>query len=518
MSSTKEKLLKKQVRRDTKMREQQENGIAIRIPHPNIQYIRKEKRKATPNRKSEFKTVEEEANARQVAVEAQIMVFRRMLPTILKGISNIRDPRRKGSVRHKMRVLMLYGVLMFVHQIASRRKVNDKMTKPEFVDTMKAIFPEIDTIPHADTLADLLEEMEVDRLEDITVDLIRELMRSKKFIRSLQDRRYIVAMDGSGKYSRDWQFSMECLHRKKHGSDGEKYFVYVLEAVLVLGNGVSLPFMSEFLENGEYDFSDKNKKQDCELKSFKRLAERLKKNFPGTRLVLVLDGLYPNGPVFTICRRNKWDFMITLKDGSLKDVWANARGLRKLETGNVKRQIYGTRRQTFLWVNNVEHRYEYINGQGKKVYMVEKLNIVVCNESWIEHTRDGDVKMKVKFAWVSNREITADNVHRRCNLIGRYRWFIENNVFQVEKCRGYNYEHSYSYNWQAMKGFHHLMHVAHILNNLVLNTEYLWEYVKKHGFCNTMEFLYESWVGRWIDGKKVERLIKEDNWQLRFVF
>mgnify|MGYP000595606564 CR=1 FL=1 len=517
MSRTKEKLLKKQAQRDAEMKGQEERGDAIRVPSPVIQYIKKEKRDATPNRKSEFKTVEEEADARQAAVETQVLVFRRMLPTILKGISNIKDPRRKGSVRHKMRVLVLYGILMFVHQIASRRKVNDKMSKPEFVESMKTIFPEIESIPHADTLADLLEDMEVDRLEDITVSLVRELMRSKKFIRSLQDRRYIVAMDGSGKYSRDWQFSMECLHRKK--PDGsEKYFVYVLEAALILGNGMSLPFMSEFLDNGEYDFSDKDKKQDCELKAFKRLAERLKKNFPGTRFALVLDGLYPNGPVFTICRRNKWDYMITLKDGSLKEIWANALGLRKLETENVKKQIYGDRVQEFWWANDMEHVFEYTNDKGKKVYMMEKVNLVVCNESWTEHTREGDIVKKVKFAWVSGRRITAENVHRRCNLIGRYRWFIENNVFQTEKCRGYHYQHSYSYNWQAMKGFHHLMHIAHILNNLVLNTEYLWEYVKKYGFGNVLEFLYETWIGRWIDGEKVGKLIEEDNWQLRFVF
>lgn len=518
MSKTKEKLLKKQAQREAKLQDGENNGVAIRVPHPYIPYIKKEKRDAMPNRKSEFKTVEEEKNARQAAVESQIMVFRRMLPRILKGISNIKDPRRKGSVKHKMRVLMLYGILMFVHQIASRRKVNDKMTKPEFVETMRAIFPEIDTIPHADTLADLLEVMEVDRLEDITVDLIRELMRNKKFIRSLQDRRYIVAVDGSGKYSRDWQFSTECLHKKKREGGGKKYFVYVLEAALILGNGVSLPFMSEFLNNGEYDFSDRDKKQDCELKAFKRLADRLKKNFPGIRLVLVLDGLYPNGPIFRICRKYNWDFMITLKDGSLKDVWDDAKGIRKLEPENTRKQVYGNREQDFWWANQVEHRYEYINEQGKKISRTEKIHVVVCNESWIEHTRDGDVLKKVKFAWVSDVEITLKNVHRRCNLIGRYRWFIENNVLQVEKCRGYNYEHSYSYNWNAMKGFHHLMHIAHILNNLVLNTEYLWEYVKKHGFGNTLEFLYETWIGRWIDGEKVERLIKEDNWQLRFVF
>ncbi len=159
MSRTKEKLLKKQVQRDSEMKVQEEKGVAIRVPYPVINYIKKEKRDATPNRKSEFKTVEEEADARQAAVETQVMVFRRMLPTILKGISNIKDPRRKGSVRHKMRVLVLYGILMFVHQIASRRKVNDKMSKPKFVESMKTIFPEIESIPHADTLADLLEEM-----------------------------------------------------------------------------------------------------------------------------------------------------------------------------------------------------------------------------------------------------------------------------------------------------------------------------------------------------------------------
>lgn len=126
--------MKKQMQSETKLQGRENDGVAIRVSHPVIQYIKKEKRDSMPNHKSEFKTVEEEADARQAAVETQVMVFRRMLPTILKGISNIKDPRRKGSIRHKLRVMMLYGILMFVHQIASRRKVNDKMSKPEFVE------------------------------------------------------------------------------------------------------------------------------------------------------------------------------------------------------------------------------------------------------------------------------------------------------------------------------------------------------------------------------------------------
>ncbi len=51
-------------------------------------------------------------------------------------------------------------------------------------------------------------------------------------------------------------------------------YVYVLEANLVLPNGVTLPLLSEFLSYGEGDPDDH--KQDCELKAFYRLAARLK--------------------------------------------------------------------------------------------------------------------------------------------------------------------------------------------------------------------------------------------------
>ncbi|WP_044665411.1 hypothetical protein [Syntrophaceticus schinkii] len=44
----------------------------------------------------------------------------------------------------------------------------------------------------------------------------------------------------------------ECYpHRRVQGKDGEhhQYYAYVLEAVLILSNGMVLPLMSEFLEN-----------------------------------------------------------------------------------------------------------------------------------------------------------------------------------------------------------------------------------------------------------------------------
>ena len=57
-------------------------------------------------------------------------------------------------------------------------------------------------------------------------------------------------------------------------SHGLQQYVYVLEANLVLHNGVTLPLLSEFLSHSEGD--PDNQKQDCEQRAFHRLAARLK--------------------------------------------------------------------------------------------------------------------------------------------------------------------------------------------------------------------------------------------------
>jgi len=60
-----------------------------------------------PNRKSPWKTVEEEQNARQLAAEAQINAWRAILPGLLEKFARLKDPRRPGSIRHKLIVLMV---------------------------------------------------------------------------------------------------------------------------------------------------------------------------------------------------------------------------------------------------------------------------------------------------------------------------------------------------------------------------------------------------------------------------
>ncbi len=82
------------------------------------------------NAKSPYQTPEEEQEAREAAAAAQLTVWRQHLPDLFKKLAQIPDPRRPGSIRHRLTGLLFYGLLLFVFQWASRREANRNATSP----------------------------------------------------------------------------------------------------------------------------------------------------------------------------------------------------------------------------------------------------------------------------------------------------------------------------------------------------------------------------------------------------
>ncbi|MBW1997650.1 MAG: transposase family protein [Deltaproteobacteria bacterium] len=449
---------------------------------------------AIPNRKCAYKTVEEEQKARQDATTEQIRIFRAKLPVLLTRLSKIEDPRNPRKIKYRHTLLMIYGILIFVFQMASRREANREMTRPMFMENLKLLFPELEDLPHNDTLYRLLARVDVGGIESALMELVRKMIRNKKFVRYLVDNRYPIAIDGTQKCVRDVLWSEQCLEREVGKGDDThmQYYVYVLEASLAFAGGMTIPLMSEFLSYTEGD--TERKKQDCERKAFKRLARRLKDAFGHLPIMVLLDGLYPNGPIMQLCRKNKWDFMIVLQDKSLKSVWEEYEGLKKLESKNHLCTTWGNRRQSFHWVNGIEYYYG-VHDRKRQI-----VHVVVCTESWEEIARDCAevVRNKSRHAWISSKPLTGGNVHERCNLGARHRWGIESGIL-VEKRHGYHYEHVFSYNWNAMKGYHYLMRLGHLINILAIYSERLVKMVRELGVRGFIRFVRETISGPWLD-------------------
>lgn len=508
MSRTKERKLRQQREKEEKLREQIRTG-QVRY----VRYEQRNKKSAMPNRINMAESPEAELEDRQDTVERATVVYRQMLPSLLKKLSRIKDPRNPNKITHKMTVLLLYGMLMFVYQTGSRRETNRTMSRIMF-ENLKAMFPELETLPHADTLARLLAVIDVSEIQECMAELLKDLIKRKKFKNYLLKKNYLIAIDGTQKFYRNYQWDDKCLHRNV-GSETktEQYYVYVLESVLILSNGITLPLYSLFLDNK--DWIKGETKQDCEQRAFYRLAKKIKKLFRNSRITIVVDGLYACGPVIKTCLENKWNYMIVLKEDCLKTVWEDAKGLMKLEPENSLHVKWGDRDQEYRWANHIE--YEFNDGKRTR-YLI--LHVVTCHETWLqEHNRStGKVEQKeTRYAWLSSKPLSERNVFERCTKIGRYRWKIENNIL-TEKHHGYNYEHCYSYTWNAMQGYHYLMKIGRLLNVLAVNSELLAEKVEALGVQGFIKFLKNACAGCVLDANRIREAVnRKRQWRLALI-
>ena len=474
--------------------------------------IRKPSHTTRPNRTSRYETVEQEQQARSEALIEEARLIRQQLPILLKELSQIPDPRKPLLLRHKLTTLMVYGILMFVLHSGSRRKTNESMSAPAMKEALQALIPELESIPHHDTLYRLLARIDPLRIEKAHVALLRSLIRDKKFVDYLVEGCYLIAIDGTQKMVRRVLPDDEWLQRQvgAEGSRWTQYYVYVLEANLVLSNGVSIPLMSEFLNYREGD--NERDKQDCEQRGFFRLARRLKRAFPRLPIMLLLDGLFAGGPTMDRCRDYGWHFMIVLQDASLPQVWQECEGLSKLlEAEDRLKQRWADREQSFELFNQIDYRW----GDNDKKHLL--IHVALCHESWEEVNGEGTrVSRCGTWAWISDRPFSRQTAHVRCNLGGRHRWGIEEGIL-VEKRQGYDYEHCYALDWNAMCGYHRLMRIGHLLNVLACHASTLIEAVKERGAQGFIEWVRDTLRGRWLDPEGLQARLAAP-FQLRLLF
>ena len=152
------------------------------------------------------------------------------------------------------------------------------------------------------------------------------------------------------------------------------------------------------------------------------------------------------------------------------------------------------------------------NGRKRQI-----VHVVVCEESWqeVDPQTEQIVTKHARHVWLSSVPLERTNVLIRCNQGARHRWGIESG-FLVEKRCGYQYEHCFSYSWNAMKGYHYLMRIGHLLNVLVLGAVQLAKIVATLGARGFIRFIRQTLSGPWLDAEQIRRRLSQPTY-LRFV-
>lgn len=257
---------------------------------------------------------------------------------------------------------MIFGLLAFVFRLSSRREMNRELTGAAINHNLQKIFPEIDSIPHADTLARLLEKVNTSEIEFAHIALIEQLINGKKFKKLLINKCLPISIDGCQKLFRNGLLhDSHWLQRVVGGNESqtEQQYVYAMEANITLKNGLSIPLLTEYLSMENNQLMNPQSKQDCEITAFERLAARLKKHFPRLKIIVFMDALYATQGVMGVLHKCRWEYVINFSKNKLKSFAKLLNRKRKTKSMIPGQPYYRGRRQEFYWHNNLNYGYDW---------------------------------------------------------------------------------------------------------------------------------------------------------------
>lgn len=256
--------------------------------------------------------------------------------------------------------------------------------------------------------------------------------------------------------------------------------------------------MSEYLYRDNNQLAQPDGKQDNELTSAERLIRRLKKYFPRLNIMIIGDAMFADPALMAKMSNYHWEYMVRLPKKKLKSCrkQLNSEKSNRLELGQ---SYYRERKQSFCWKNGIVGGYNY----------ELSLNVVGCLEEYEEVNKiTGEIQTCFsEHSWISSIPINQDNVHTLTNLAGRKNFLLENNINQA-KNHGYQYKHLFSYNWNAMQGFHYLMRLGQAINLLCEWTKVLRKYVKEIGWSATLKLIKETLFSPWLSAQWYDDQLK----------
>lgn len=364
-----------------------------------------------------------------------IIVINQYFPELINKFNGLTDLRNQSYIKYKMKVIFIVRLMGLMCEMKSMQGMTRELNTEEAIKNIAQICElELEEIPHCDTINNVFEQVKVSEIEEIRKYMINKLIRGKiikKFL--VRDKYYHIIIDGTGLATSRKKYNENCLVKNKtdkNGKEYEEYSTYVLEAKLVVGDMV-FSIGSEFVENGE----TKEEKQDCEIKAFKRLAEKIKKEYPRLKIIISGDALYACKPVIDICKENEWKYIIRFKEGAIPSLY------KEFETIVAKEN------------ESTKANYKYVT---KLDYQEEKINVIKYIEA----------KKKTEFVYMTDLPITNKNIESSIKL-GRKRWKIENEGFNIQKNGTFDIGHLYSRNQVAIKVHYLMIQIAHILRQLL---------------------------------------------------
>ena len=377
--------------------------------------------------------------------------LRDLLRAQCRQVPDSRDPQRITWPLHDV---LLSGFAMFFFQHPSLLQFQQSMEKQTGQSNLQRLFG-VSGVPSDTQMRELLDTPEAAEPLRRVLPLVFERMRqtgwTTRFVTAVNGvAYYTVVLDGSQYFNSETIQCPYCLKRQDKNGDVHYSHSVVAATLVRAGRHDILPLDAEEVRN-----TDGQEKQDCEINAGKRLIQRLRHEHRQLKMVVAGDDLYAHEPFILDVRALKMGFVLVAKPASHKELYEWVEDFDRLgqcvkgrwETGPLAKRRY----------------YEYRIASQVPLTQSDQV-LVNFVEVW-ERNQAG--KVIYHNAWVTDFEVTAENVATIVG-IGRSRWKIENEQFNVQKNHGYALEHNYGHGTRGLSLVFYLLNLLAFLAHEVL--------------------------------------------------
>lgn len=372
----------------------------------------------------------------------------------------LEDPRAADRLAYPLHDTLMSGFALMFFQHPSLLQFQRAMKQKRRRGNLETIFG-VTEVPSDTQMREILDGVDPEPVRAVLPTLCEKVRRAgwgARFKTTLptgehRGEYYTVALDGS-EYFHSTQIQCPGCLRRTDKKGQVHYSHMVVAATLVrAGSHQVLPIDAEEVRNPQAG----SVPQDCELNAGKRVIARLRCDHPHMALIVTGDDLYSHTPFVEQLHQRRLHYVLVAKPDSHPTLMAAVEAAEQhgaSQWGQWQRGT-GAQRRTF------EYR------------IVREVPLAAQHPVWVTFVevweRNEAGKLLYHNSWITELDVDTDNV-AVVVVIGRTRWKVENEQFNVQKNHGYELTHNYGHGKQTLSIVFYLLnllaYVAHVILEL----------------------------------------------------
>lgn len=382
------------------------------------------------------------------------LTFEAIMSRLRVRFNGLQRVEADGTYNYSLSDILMSGVAMLFFQDPSLLAFQERLIKKYERCNLQTMFG-VKAVPKDSQMRGRLDGVEWEGVRKVLPELFEQMRRTgwvSQWRNEISDGRnkgfyYVCAFDGSDYYSSEKISCQNCLERRNRAGEINYRHTVVAGTLVKQGKREILPLDAEICQP-----QDGHEKQDCESAAGKRLLRRIRSEHRHLSMIVTGDDLYSRVPFVEECEEARVHYVLVAKPDSHKELFEWVEELERMKEV-----------EYVEWEEGPACRRKYYRARiGREVPLRADGQVWVTYVEVWERNKKG--KQVYHNGFITDLEVAKGNVAEIIG-IGRARWKIENEQFNIQKNHGYHLEHNYGHGEKNLSAvFYYLNLIAYLIH------------------------------------------------------